>query len=320
MITISVVMIVKNEEWCLEGCLDSLKGIADEIIVVDTGSTDRTKEIAAKFTDKIYDFVWTGRFCDARNFSFSKASMDYIYCADADELLDEENQEKLRILKEAMMPEIEIVQMFYTNQLEQGTVYNFDREYRPKLFKRLREFIWIEPIHETVRLEPVVFDSEIEIIHRPKDLHTSRDLGYFERMIAKREPMSDRLRKFYVRELFVSGTAKDFETAIPYFESYCETEHETDDLLEAYCVLAKGAYEQKETDQFFKYAMKVVTLGGCAEICCLLGQYFYDKMDFTEAAVWFYNGAYETECILNVRYRDEIAPEGLARCEEAMRG
>ena len=72
------------------------------------------------------------------------------------------------------MPEIEIVQMKYGNQLSHGTAYNFDEEYRPKLFKRLREFTWIEPIHEMVRLDPVVFDSDIVIGHYPENNHCKR--------------------------------------------------------------------------------------------------------------------------------------------------
>lgn len=56
MITISVCMIVKDEEKVLKRCLDSLKDIADEFIIVDTGSKDKTKEIAKRYTDKIYDF------------------------------------------------------------------------------------------------------------------------------------------------------------------------------------------------------------------------------------------------------------------------
>ena len=71
MITISLCMIVKNEEAVLARCLDSIAGLMDEIIIVDTGSHDRTKEIAAKYTKNIYDFTWTGNFSDARNFSFS---------------------------------------------------------------------------------------------------------------------------------------------------------------------------------------------------------------------------------------------------------
>lgn len=58
MISISVCMIVKNEEKVLARCLNSLCGIADEIVIVDTGSSDRTKEIAAAYTNKIYDFLW----------------------------------------------------------------------------------------------------------------------------------------------------------------------------------------------------------------------------------------------------------------------
>ena len=67
-ITVSVCMIVKNEEKVLARCLDSLKGLYEELIIVDTGSTDSTKEIAAGYTGKIYDFAWTGSFSDARNF------------------------------------------------------------------------------------------------------------------------------------------------------------------------------------------------------------------------------------------------------------
>ncbi|MBP5309888.1 MAG: glycosyltransferase family 2 protein, partial [Lachnospiraceae bacterium] len=145
MITVSVCMIVKNEEHCLERCLKSLVPVADEIIVVDTGSDDGTKDIAKKYTDKIYDFAWTGSFSDARNYSFSLAGCDYIYCADADEELDEENIKKFKELKDTLLPEIEIVQMYYCNQLENNTIYNFDKELRPKLYKRVRSFIWNEP-------------------------------------------------------------------------------------------------------------------------------------------------------------------------------
>ena len=82
MITISLCMIVKNEERILSRCLDSVKDLVDEIIIVDTGSTDATKRIAAEYTDKIYDFAWIDDFSAARNFAFSKASKEYIYSAD----------------------------------------------------------------------------------------------------------------------------------------------------------------------------------------------------------------------------------------------
>ena len=91
MATISLCMIVKNEERVLERCLECLKDIVDEMIIVDTGSTDSTKEIAKKYTDKIYDFEWIKDFSAARNYSLSFATKDYIYCADADEVIEPED-------------------------------------------------------------------------------------------------------------------------------------------------------------------------------------------------------------------------------------
>ena len=109
MITISLCMIVKNEEKNLERCLKSYAPLMDEIIVVDTGSTDKTKEIAAEYTPYVYDFEWVHDFAAARNFAFSKATGDYIYSADADEVLEEIDRQKFLKLKQALLPEIEII-------------------------------------------------------------------------------------------------------------------------------------------------------------------------------------------------------------------
>ena len=95
--TISLCMIAKNEEKWLEQCLNSVKDIVDEIIVVDTGSTDRTKEIAKKFNAKIFDFKWVDDFSAARNESIRHATKDWILVLDADEVLDEEG---LKAIKE----------------------------------------------------------------------------------------------------------------------------------------------------------------------------------------------------------------------------
>lgn len=91
---ISVCMIGKNEERFLEGCLQKLEPYGFEIIFVDTGSTDTTREIACRYTDKVYDFEWVNDFSAARNFSAEQASNDWVLALDCDEYLDEINIEE----------------------------------------------------------------------------------------------------------------------------------------------------------------------------------------------------------------------------------
>lgn len=321
MATFSLCMIVKNEEQVLQRCLESVADLMDELVIVDTGSTDTTKKIAARYTDKIFDFAWTGSFAEARNFAFSKAVGDYIYSADADEIMDEENRDRFRLLKETILPEIDIVQMKYGNQLKFGTIYNFDEELRPKLFKRVRSFRWEEPIHETIVLEPVIYDSDIVITHAPKESHTARDIAAFERLTAMGEPLSKRLHNLYAKELYISGTDQDCIRAVPFFESSAlDAGRGLDEVKEACCVAARGNRLLGNIPAFFKYAMKNVAADGCAEMCCEIGKYYMDIEDYEEAALWFYNAAYETECILNVKYGNEIALEALAQCCERCGG
>ena len=92
-------MIVKNEEKVLARCLDSVKPAVDEIVILDTGSTDATKDVAARYTDRIYDFPWVDDFSAARNASFAKASMTFTMWLDADDVLLPEDLEALIQLK-----------------------------------------------------------------------------------------------------------------------------------------------------------------------------------------------------------------------------
>jgi glycosyltransferase involved in cell wall biosynthesis len=96
--SLSVCMIVKNEEKHLAYCLNSLSPAADEVIVVDTGSTDKTKEIAEAFGARVYDFEWINDFSAARNHSLSKAQGDWILVMDADEVISAQDYAKLRKL------------------------------------------------------------------------------------------------------------------------------------------------------------------------------------------------------------------------------
>ena len=295
MITISLCMIVKNEEENLGRCLKSLQGIVDEMIVVDTGSEDKTVEIAREFGAKVYDFKWTGDFSEARNYSFSLASCDYIYAADADEELDEDNRQRfIQLKKDIEELDIDIVQMYYCNQLSFRTVYNYDRELRPKLFRRVRSFRWEDPIHEQVVIEPVICNSEVEIIHRPKESHAQRDLASFRRAVESGRRISKRLHGMYARELFMGGDDDDFLKAKRFFaEAVKDSTRSVDEVKDA-------ATEM------------------CSEMCCELGDYYYGKEDYDEAIVWYYNAAYECSSILDIKKSKEFPRLALAKCYKAL--
>jgi len=83
----SATLIVKNEEGVLARCLDSLRDVVDEIVVVDTGSTDGTRRIAETFTSNVYSYPWNDDFAAARNFALGQASGEYVFSVDADEYL-----------------------------------------------------------------------------------------------------------------------------------------------------------------------------------------------------------------------------------------
>ena len=109
---VSLCMIVKNEEKYLPKCLNSIKDIVDEIIIVDTGSTDRTVEIAKSFNAKVYHFQWNDNFSQARNESLKYATKDWILILDGDDELFPEDQENFKEL--------------VTNKLDENGIYFFE--------------------------------------------------------------------------------------------------------------------------------------------------------------------------------------------------
>jgi glycosyltransferase involved in cell wall biosynthesis len=312
-------MIVKNEEETIKQCLDSLKDVMDEIIIVDTGSTDNTKELARKYTGNIYDFAWCDDFSAARNFAFSKATGDYIYSADADEIVDEENREKLKLLKEVLLTEVEIVQMVYVTKTPNHPTENFERDLRPKLFKRLREFTWIEPIHETVNLNPVVYDSDIEVVHMPRGNHAGRDLKLFEKTIRENGALSDRLNMMYIRELYKAGDLNNLENAKEYLESLLIKKAEHGDAVacrQIVAVLIKTYRLKGDAVLLLKLCLKPEAAVANAEMCMELGYFFMENNDYKEAAQWFYQAANGAESEIDINSSGDMAKKWYEKAQQ----
>jgi len=103
--TVSLTMIVRNEEQNLPRCLESVRGLFDETVVVDTGSTDRTKEIAATFGARVIDFAWIDDFAAARNVALNHATGNYALWLDADDVIEPPEREKLETLLMRLQPD-----------------------------------------------------------------------------------------------------------------------------------------------------------------------------------------------------------------------
>jgi glycosyltransferase involved in cell wall biosynthesis len=101
---VSLTMIVRNEERNLPACLGSAADLFDEVVIVDTGSTDRTAEIARSYGARVFDFVWVDDFAAARNAALARATGDYAFWLDADDVLDPPQRDTLRTLLAGLRP------------------------------------------------------------------------------------------------------------------------------------------------------------------------------------------------------------------------
>ncbi len=149
MVTISLCMIVKNEEKHLARCLGCVAKLVEEIIIVDTGSTDQTVEIASRYTPNVYSHPWTDDFSDARNYSFSKATMDYCMWMDADDIIEITEAGKFLHLKQSLTLDTDIVMFKYHTAFDESGKPCFSY-FRERLIKNCPEYRWTGVVHEVI--------------------------------------------------------------------------------------------------------------------------------------------------------------------------
>ena len=206
MITISLCMIVKDEEDTLPRCLASVQGLVEEIIVADTGSSDRTVELAQEGGARVYSFPWTEDFSQARNFSFSKATQQYCLWLDADDVIDPEYREGFLQLKAGLPPQTDVVMLPYHTAFDsRGTpVLTY---YRERLIRRLAGLRWQGAVHEAIPpVGNVVYWDKAAVSHRK--IHPSdpdRNLRIFQSLLSQGRDLSPREQFYYARELAAHG-------------------------------------------------------------------------------------------------------------------
>ncbi len=287
MITISLCMIVKNEEAVLARCLESVKKAVDEIIIVDTGSTDKTKEIAKKYTKKVYDFAWADDFSAARNEAFSKATKDYQMWLDADDIFPSEELKKLLELKKRLTSDIDIVTMkYYTHFDPQGMPINIST--RGRLFRREKQFQWEDPIHEYITLVGNIEYTDIIIHHlrNPKEGQSNRNLNIYSKLEANSAAMTPRQLYYFARELKDHGM---WAKSVYYFEKFLQTgQGWSEDNIAACHSLALLYNILGDKDKILPILTKSFFYGTPrAEVCSELGYYYKRAKETKTAYAWF---------------------------------
>ncbi len=287
MFTISVCLIVRDEELSIDRILSQASKFANEIIVVDTGSVDRTVEIAKKYTSRVEYFEWCDEFDTARNFSFSLAEMDYIMWLDADDYISDNNIKKIIELKKSP-PTTDCFMFKYSMVDDDG---NIPMEfYRERLLKRSANFKWHGFVHEAITPHGEIRYLDISIEHRKiKESNPKRNLNIYRKALKSGKKFSPRETYYYSRELFYNGYYKSALKGLKSFlkmdNNYFINEREATVLIrDIYTLLGK---ERQGRKYLLNY---LIDHSASPEICCKIAEGFALEQNYLTAIFW-YNSA-----------------------------
>lgn len=280
--SLSVCLIVKNEEEVIARCLNCVKKFADEIIVADTGSTDRTVEIAKTFTDKVYYFEWCDDFSAARNFAFGKASGDYLMWLDADDVISDENCEKIKRLLSGA--DFDIAFLPYAASFD-GDRPTFEY-FRERIIKNNCGFRFEGAVHEAIAPSGKVVYGDARIDHKKvKEGEPFRNLNIYRKQIARGESLDERSKFYYGRELLYN---KMYFESIAVLEDFLLGGGWVENKIEA-CLNLYYAYTAlNRTEKAYGALLKSFLYAPPrSEVCCILGEKFMCGNDVNSAIYWY---------------------------------
>lgn len=305
---LSVCIIARNEEKNIERCLEALKPTGFELVVVDTGSADRTKEIARRHTGCVYDYVWCDDFAAAKNFAVSKASNDCVMIIDSDEFLEALDREELdRMLSEH--PD-EVGRIQRRNTFSRKGVGQENREWINRIFDR-RKFHYEGRIHEQIMplggggyrtyqapvvIEHTGYDLTDEERRKKADRNITLLQRELEHLAAEEEQeqapyLLYQLGKSYYMtgnyakacEFFSRGLSYDLNPKLEYVIDMVETY--------GYALLNSGHAKQA---LFFENIYQ--EFGTSADFQFLMGLIYMNNARFEEAVAEFFKAVKHSEC------------------------
>ena len=286
MVTISLCMIVRDEEAVLSRCLDSVCGLVDEIIIVDTGSSDDSKAIAERYTENVFDFEWIDDFSAARNASFERAVSDYCLWLDADDVLLPPDREKFARLKAELDGDADIVMLPYHVGFDERGNVSFSY-YRERIVKNSPDYRWKGAVHEAIAPAGRVIYGDCAVTHRklrPSD--PDRNLRIFEGLIKKGIALEPREQFYYGRELYYHQRHAQAQAVLTDFlqspGGWVENKIDACRQL-AYCLYPQGRESEALDALLHSFSFDLPR----AETCCDIGKHFFDRTQWRQAAYWY---------------------------------
>lgn len=290
--SISLCLIAKNEEEVIGRCIESVIDIIDEIIVVDTGSTDKTIEVAEKYGAKVYNFTWIDDFAAARNYSFSKASKEYIFWLDADDILFPGDKEKFKELKESLDGTVDAVSMNYVLAVDENNnpVSSLRRN---RLVKRKNNFSWLGKVHEYLEVYGNIISSDISILHQKNKPYTDRNLRIYEGMLKNNDEFSPREQFYYANELFDHGR---YDEALDMYRKFVDGKKGwVEDVKSALSKIADCYSYKEDKDMEMKALLEAFEYDiPRPDFCCRIAYRFIEQNRYREAIFW-YKAAIDTK-------------------------
>lgn len=300
---ITVCMIVKNEEEVLERTLKSIVNIVDEVIVVDTGSVDKTKEIAYQFTTKVFDYQWENDFSKARNYSIEKASYDYVLILDADEeIIEFDKEEILNLIKyhSEAVGRVKRINLFDDEAEQRVYTERVNRFFNKSLFE-YEGIIHEQVVEKSKRSEyktyhlPIVIKHigyQKEVINRTNKLDRNIQLLLHNIEMSQNDPyLYYQLGKSYFMGKNYNNAYESFKKAL---SLEVDTNYEyVEDLLETYgyTLLHLNQYEE---------ALALTNLmeiyKSSADYMFLLGLIYMNNAKFSDAVQCFEHCTSIKEC------------------------
>lgn len=288
--SLSVCMIVKDEEPVIGRCLASVSLFADEIILVDTGSKDRTKEIAATYTDQIFTIPWEDNFAKARNESYGKASCDYVMWIDADDVILPEDAKRLKERMRFLEDRADVIFLPYADH-KKGESKVFDSYLiRDRIIRRSLQPKWENPIHEAIPIEEnwrkVIF-HDIPIYHEKLVVNEEgRNYRIFQKSLGEGWVLDDYSKAYYCREL---NQAKEHERAIEIFYELFRSGAKDSVVHYALSYFIDSMEQLKRYSQLKETLLQYVQKYTETEmVCCQLGRCFIKENNTEEAKEWYH--------------------------------